>query len=74
MKTNTNTDGAKYRYFFTMFITLRDALRGYLKQNNIYYELSGQRAEYHFSILATDEQAEQINSFLDIVTITHTAI
>lgn len=41
----------KYYNFDTRFISLRDALRVFLKENNIYYELSGNYSYYHFEIL-----------------------
>jgi hypothetical protein len=42
----------KYYNFNTRFITLRDALKRFLKDNKIYYELSGNYSYYHFEILA----------------------
>jgi len=59
----------KYYNFETAFISLRDALRGFLKDNNIYYELSGARAAYHFEILASPAELEKTNNFLDSITI-----
>ena len=60
----------KYYNFDTRFISLRDKLREYLHNNNIYYELSGAYSYYHFEILATNEELEKTNSFLDSITIT----
>ena len=60
----------KYYNFETRFISLRDALREYLHNNNIYYELSGAYSYYHFEILANNEELEKTNSFLDSITIT----
>ena len=60
----------KYYNFETMFLSLRDALRVYLKENKIYYELSQAGKYYHFEILADETQAENINCFLDSITIT----
>ena len=54
----------------TRFISLRDALREYLKANNIYYELSGGPAFYHFEIKTDPAGAEKINTFIDSITIT----
>lgn len=51
--------------FETRFISLRDALRGYLKTNNIYYELSGGPAFYHFEIKTDPAGAAEIDKFLD---------
>jgi hypothetical protein len=55
----------KYYSFETRFISLRDILRQYAKENNIYYELSGGNAFYHFEFLLTPEQLEKINAFID---------
>ena len=60
----------KYYNFETMFLTLRNALREYLKNNNIYYELSQNESYYHFEILVDCEQLEQVNAFLDTQIIT----
>ena len=60
----------KYYSFDTRFISLRDSLREYLKNNNIYYELSGAYSYYHFEILASPEDLKNINAFLDSQTIT----
>lgn len=60
----------KYYNFVTRFISLRDAIRAYLKDNNIYYELSGAYSYYHFEILANSSELEKINAFLDTQIIT----
>ena len=60
----------KYYNFETMFISLRDALRAFLDENNIYYEISGNGAFYHFEILTDPPGANCINNFIDSVTIT----
>ena len=59
----------RYYNFDTRFISLRDKLREYLHNNNIYYELSGAYSYYHFEILADIYQLSDINAFLDSVTI-----
>ena len=59
----------KYYNFETRFISLRDNLREYLKNNNIYYELSGAYSFYHFEVLASEEDVAKINTFLDTITI-----
>lgn len=59
----------KYYNFETMFINLRDALRQYLKDNNIYYELSAAGRYYHFEILTDKNGAEKINAFIDSICI-----
>lgn len=60
----------KYYNFDTRFISLRDALRQFLKDNDIYYELSGAYSYYHFEILADETELKKVNSFLDSQTIT----
>ena len=60
----------KYYNFETMFLTLRDALREYLKSNNIYYELSQNGQYYHFEILADGAELDKVNAFLDTQIIT----
>ena len=60
----------KYYNFETRFISLRDALRAYLKSNNIYYELSGGPAFYHFEIKTNPAGAAAINNWLDTQIIT----
>lgn len=60
----------KYYSFETCFISLRDALKQYAKENNIYYELSGGNAFYHFEFLLTPEELEKTNAFLDTQIIT----
>lgn len=59
----------KYYNFDTRFISLRDALRQFLKDNNIYYELSGNYSYYHFEILANAIELEKTNNYLDSITI-----
>mgnify|MGYP003301349465 CR=1 FL=1 len=61
----------KWYNFETRFITLRDALRGFLKDNNIKYELSGAFSFYHFEIYTDSNGAEKINSFLDTQSFTN---
>lgn len=60
----------KYYNFETMYISLRDELRSYLKDNNIYYELSKAYTYYHFEILASPAEVEKVNNFIDSVSIT----
>ena len=55
----------KYYNFDTRFISLRDALRTYLHNNGIYYELRGAYSYYHFEILANATELEKVNAFLD---------
>lgn len=60
----------KYYNFETMFRSLKDILCEYLKNNNIYYELSGVATNWHFEILTDTTGAGAINNFIDNVTIT----
>jgi hypothetical protein len=53
----------------TKFISLRDALRQYLHENGVYYELSGGPGFYHFEIKTDPAGAEKINAFVDSITI-----
>ena len=55
----------RYYNFDTRFISLRDALRAWLHDNGIYYELSGAYSYYHFEILADQSELEKVNAFLD---------
>lgn len=59
----------KYYNFFTMFRSLKDLLFKYLHDNNIYFELSGCAANWHFEILTDVNGAEMINNFIDSITI-----
>ena len=55
----------RYYSYETCVTAHRDAMRYYLKTNKIVYELSGCFDAYHFEILATPEQLDQINAFID---------
>lgn len=55
----------KYYNFETMFRSLKDILCEYLKNNNIYYELSGAAAGWRFEILTDPDGAKRINKFLE---------
>jgi hypothetical protein len=60
----------KFYNFETRFRSLRDALRDYLHENGIYYELSGGAGFWHFEIKTDPAGAEKINAFLDTQIIT----
>lgn len=60
----------KWYNFETAFVTLADSLSAYLKRNGIYYERSGAFGNYHFEILAGENDVNAINSFLDENTFT----
>ena len=55
----------KWYSFETNDSSERDALRVFLKTNNIYYELSGCGAGWHFEIKVTPEEAAAINNFIE---------
>ena len=60
----------KYYNFDTMFRSLRNLLKDFLIDNNIYFEISGSAAAWHFEILTDAGGAAAINNFLDAHTIT----
>lgn len=55
----------KYYSFHTSFRSLKDELRGFLKDNGIYYELSGCIGSWYFSVLCNLDELEKVNTFLD---------
>ena len=59
----------KWYNFETAFMSLADALSAYLKRNRIYYERSGAYGNYHFEVLADENDVNEINAFLDENTI-----
>lgn len=59
----------KYYNFDTMFRSLKNLLKDFLIDNNIYYEISGTAAAWHFEILTDASGAAVINNFIDGVTI-----
>ena len=59
----------KYYNFETMFTSLKNQLLEFLKLYGFYFEISQNDKYYHFEILASKAGAEQINCFLDSVTI-----
>lgn len=60
----------KWYNFETAFVSLADALSAHLKRSGIYYERSGAYGNYHFEILADENDVNAINSFLDENTFT----
>lgn len=65
----------KFYNFETLFRSLRDGLRAFLKDSGIYYELSELGYEmgfrgWHFEILANASELAAINAWLDEHTIT----
>ena len=59
----------KWYSFETLFRTLKDELRKYLKESHIKYELSGCFDGWHFEIYASEEEVNAINEWLDNNTI-----
>lgn len=59
----------KYYNFESMFISLVLKLGDFLKENNIYFEISKNRQYYHFEILTDAAGAAMINKFIDNNTI-----
>lgn len=57
----------KWYSFEVYFETIKDELRKYLKENNIYYELSGCFDGWHFEIKMSDEQMKNVNEFLNSI-------
>lgn len=55
----------KWHNFETAFMALADALSAYLKRSGIYYERSDAYGNYHFEILADENDVNAINAFLD---------
>ena len=55
----------KYYNFESMFISLVLKLGDFLKENNIYFEISKDKQYYHFEILTDPAGAAMINNFLD---------
>jgi hypothetical protein len=52
-----------------MFISLAIKIGDFLKDNNVYFEISKNGEYYHFEILTDPAGAEMINDFIDNVTI-----
>ena len=46
---------------------VKDELRKYFKDNNIYYELSGCFDGWHFEIKLSEEEAEKVTWFLESI-------
>lgn len=61
----------KYYSFETLFVGLAEALKEFLTDNVISYELSGAGSGYHFEILADHYEVQLINGFLDKECIWH---
>ena len=64
-KIKESVTSQRYRYFNTKFRSLKDKLSEFLKKSGIYYELSGQIADWHFAILCNEDEEKRINDWLD---------
>ncbi len=64
----------KYYNFESMFISLVIKLGDFLKENNIYFEISKNKQYYHFEMLTDAAGAALINNFLDNNTIYNTGV
>ena len=59
----------KYYSFETIAKSLKDSLKRFLLDNNIYFEISSAAAMWHFEIFTDANGVEMINEFLDNTTI-----
>lgn len=59
----------KYYSFETIARSLKDSLKRFLLNNNIYFEISSATNMWHFEILTDANGVEMINDFLDNNTI-----
>ena len=64
----------RYYNFETMFISLATKTGDFLKENNIYFEISKNGSYYHFEILTDAAGVDRINNFLDNNTIWHKGV
>lgn len=55
----------KWYNYETSSILLAERLSAFLKRSGIYYERSSAYSNYHFEIVADDNDVNAINSFLD---------
>lgn len=63
------TESKKYYSYNTMFRSVKDLLSTFCKENDIYYELSGREASWHFEILCNEKELKMCNDFLDSISI-----
>ena len=64
-----NNKNMKYYSFETIARSLKDRLKRFLLDNNIYFEISGVVTGWHFEIFTDSNGVEMINDFLDNSTI-----
>lgn len=56
--------------YYSVYLSQRDEadkLSAYLKSHAHYYERSGCGSGFHFSVLLSPEQVEEVDAFLDIL-------
>ena len=63
-------DKKDFYSFETMRGNLKEKLIVFLKENNIYYELSGCGSGWHFEIKCDEDELHKCNEFITSVTIT----
>ena len=54
--------------YYSVYLSIReeaDKLSSYLKSHAHYYERSGCGSGYHFSVLLTPEEVEEVDTFLN---------
>lgn len=59
----------KFYSYNTLFRSLKDELRAFLKESGYYYELSGRAAGWHFEIKLDPAGLDAVNDWLDKNTI-----
>ena len=59
----------EYYSFETIAKSLRDSLKRFLSDNNIYFEISSATSMWHFEIFTDANGVKMINEFLDNNTI-----
>ena len=64
-----NNKNMKYYSFETIARSLKDRLKHFLLDNNIYFEISSATTMWHFEIFTDANGVEMINEFLDNTTI-----
>lgn len=65
-----NTKTKQYYSFHTMFRSVKNLLSDFCKESNIYYELSGGMADWHFEVYCSEEELKKCNDFLKSISIT----
>ena len=63
-------NGSRFYWFETAFRSMRDALRGFLREQGFYYELSGGAGLWHFEIQLDAQGVAAVNDFITAHSIT----